>query len=310
MSDVDGTRYEVELDEGYADNTRLSYLSDWKQFVAWCLSQGRVPLPATPETLCAYVEAHKERHRPATIARRMTALIAIHRSRDLHDPTDHRTVKSTMRRMWREKGRAQKQALAINFERRERMLSCLGARTIDFRDAAMLTLAYDTGCRRSELVSLDVVDFERFDDCSAAVIVRRSKTDQEGEGLARYVSPDTMLRIDRWMVRAEIEDGPLVPGSQPVRGTVLGQDWRRRSSETCSRKLARRSGEDADELVQGTTGHSGRVGMAQDMTAAGIDLAAVMQAGGWQTPHMVARYAKRTAVRLGAAARLAKIQSR
>ena len=91
MSDVDGARYEVELDEGYADNTRLSYLSDWKQFVTWCLSKGRVPLPATPETLCAYVDAHKERHRPATIARRLTALIAIHRSRDLHDPTEHRT---------------------------------------------------------------------------------------------------------------------------------------------------------------------------------------------------------------------------
>jgi hypothetical protein len=65
-----------------------------------------------------------------------------------------------------------------------------------------------------------------------------------------------------------------------------------------------------EEQVRGISGHSTRVGMAQDMATAGIDLVSIMQAGGWKTPNMVARYIERLNARSGAAAKLAAIQGR
>ncbi len=43
----------------------------------------------------------------------------------------------------------------------------------------------------------------------------------------------------------------------------------------------------------GLSGHSTRVGGAQDMVGAGLDVAEVMQASGWRTPVMVQRAAYR-----------------
>jgi site-specific recombinase XerD len=51
------------------------------------------------------------------------------------------------------------------------------------------------------------------------------------------------------------------------------------------------------------SGHSLRVGMAQDLVAADMDMASVMQAGGWTTPRMVARYTEKLTARRGAVAR-------
>jgi hypothetical protein len=64
------------------------------------------------------------------------------------------------------------------------------------------------------------------------------------------------------------------------------------------------------ELVRDISGHSTRVGCAQDMAALGIELAAIMQAGRWATPEMVGRYTERLVAKRGAAAKLAALQNR
>jgi hypothetical protein len=56
-------------------------------------------------------------------------------------------------------------------------------------------------------------------------------------------------------------------------------------------------------LGDGFTGHSGRVGMAQDLAAAGVELPALMVAGRWQSPRMPARYIARQEAGRGAVAR-------
>ena len=60
----------------------------------------------------------------------------------------------------------------------------------------------------------------------------------------------------------------------------------------------------------GLSGHSTRVGGAQDMVGAGLDVGEVMVAGGWKTATMVARYSERLVARRGAAAKLARLQGR
>ncbi|MBE7158238.1 MAG: integrase, partial [Rhodospirillales bacterium] len=67
----------------------------------------------------------------------------------------------------------------------------------------------------------------------------------------------------------------------------------------------------APQQVARISGHSTRVGAAQDMAASErIELAAMMQAGGWKLPEMVGRYTARQTARRSAAAKLAVLQNR
>ena len=58
------------------------------------------------------------------------------------------------------------------------------------------------------------------------------------------------------------------------------------------------------------SGHSARVGAAQDMIASGIGLPAILQAGRWKTTAMVNRYGERVLARRSGAAQLARLQQR
>jgi len=64
------------------------------------------------------------------------------------------------------------------------------------------------------------------------------------------------------------------------------------------------------DTVAGISGHSSRVGAAQDMVRHGVELPAVMQAGGWRTGEMVGRYTRRLDARRSGAAKLAVLQNR
>ena len=64
------------------------------------------------------------------------------------------------------------------------------------------------------------------------------------------------------------------------------------------------------ELVEGLSGHSARVGAAQDMIAAGIELPAILHAGRWKSTAMVNRYGERLLARRSGAAQLARLQKR
>ena len=75
------------------------------------------------------------------------------------------------------------------------------------------------------------------------------------------------------------------------------------------KKMAERAGL-PETVVQGLSGHSARVGAAQDMIAAGIELPAILQAGRWNSIAMVNRYGERLLARRSGAAQLARLQQR
>lgn len=297
----------VAFDDGYADATRRAYSADWRCFVSWCEANSHAALPASPDAVAAFVDAKAEARKPATVARYVTCIAVVHRDRNLPDPTKSRLVTVALKRMYRKRGRRQRQALAVNLDLRNRMLAAAPKRLIGLRDRALLATAYDLGCRRAELVAVLVEDIERADDGSATILLRRSKTDQDGSGQIRYIAADTLGIIDTWLDQSEIEDGLLF---RPVdrHGNVgdrlapaeVGRIWK---------KLVAAAG-GSDELVCGVSGHSTRVGMAQDMAGAGIDMISIMQAGGWKTSSMVARYIERLEARNGAVPKLVLAQHR
>ena len=64
------------------------------------------------------------------------------------------------------------------------------------------------------------------------------------------------------------------------------------------------------QVVRRLSGHSPRVGAAQDMIASGIGIPAIMQAGRWKSAQMVQRYGERLLAKRNGAAQLARLQKR
>lgn len=304
----------------FADNTVRALAADSRIFAAWCRASGRTMLPATPETVAAFIDAQAELKSRATIERYRSSIAALHRAAGLPNPCNDELVRLAVKRMSRAKGRRQKQAEPLNRPSIERMLerktpTRLHRRLteagrdvplIALRNAALVAVAYDTLLRRSDLVALLIEDLERAGDGSGTILVRRSKTDQEAEGAIKYLALDTMSHVSAWLAAAGLERGPLfrpLTKGGRVGAAALGNAEVYR----LYREIATAAGV---KLARPPSGHSTRVGATQDMFAAGFELLEVMQAGSWKTPAMPARYGERLRAQRGAARKLATLQNR
>jgi integrase len=124
--------------------------------------------------------------------------------------------------------------------------------------------------RRSELAALDVADVEATDD-GLVVHIRRSKTDQEGEGasvgLPYGSDPNTcpVRTLRAWLAAADIDEGPIFRSATP-HGRITD---RRLPDEAVSHRLqraARAAGLDASRLAA----HSLRAGLITSAAEAGV----------------------------------------
>lgn len=277
----------------YSLATRRGYLSDLRIWRDWCSRRGVSAIPADPEDVASFLREQAEHKRPATIRRYAASISRAHSLLSLPSPTHSDTVRLSIKAIHREKGRRQKQAPPLTRAEIDAILGALSVRPtpLQIRDAALLAVAYDTMARRSELAALLWEDItENPDSHSGTVLIRRSKNDPEGEGSTRYLAPDTMILLTRW------RDLCRTP-------TVFGLSGKAISAAI--RRAARSAGLEGEYSA-----HSTRVGCAQDMAAAGLGTAEIMQAGGWHSAEMVARYTERQTAQRGASAKLAELQGR
>jgi site-specific recombinase XerD len=292
----------------YAGNTTRAYRADTAIFSAWCQANDRSALPAAAETVGAFIDAMAEIRKPATVRRYVSSVSKLHRAAALRNPAEGDVVRLALRRMHRSKGRRQDQALGLTAPLRGRLLDAMGTRLIELRNRALLSTAYDTALRRSELVALRTEDLSHETDGSGTVLVRQSKTDAEGTGRIVYLAPDTMRMIDAWMTATNLTGG-LLFRSVGKGGNRVGHSLDDGSVARVFKTMATTAGVRTETAAR-LSGHSTRIGLAQDLAADRIELPAIMQAGGWKTAAMVARYTERLAVRRSAAARLAESQGR
>ena len=291
----------------FSANTARALRSDLAIFGAWCTARGLGALPATPETVAAFVDAMAETRAPATVRRYVASIALAHRAAGCGRTLKSPEVRLALQRMHRRKGRRQAQAPAMTWPLRQRLVEAAGERPIDLRNRALLAVAYDALLRRSELVSLRVCDLFEEARGDATLLVRRSKTDGEGGGAFVYLAPDTVGLVRAWLDAAGVADGRLFRSVR--RGGGIGERLDPSQVPRIFKAMARRAGLPA-ELADGLSGHSTRVGAAQDMIAAGIELPAILQAGRWKSPAMVNRYGERLLAARSGAARLARLQRR
>ena len=300
-------RYVRSAGRAYSENTERAVRSDLAVYAGWCDGRGLRALPGTAETVAAFVDAMAESRAPATVRRYVASIAVAHRAigqgRTLKSPP----VRLALQRMHRSKGRRQGQAQGLTWPLRQRLLEAAGDRPIDIRNRALLAVAYDAMLRRAELTALQVTDLLEEMPGDATLLVRRSKTDGEGCGEIVYLAPDTVRLVRAWLAKAGIPGGRLFRSVH--KGGALGEGLDPSQVPRIFKAMADRAGL-PETVVQGLSGHSARVGAAQDMIAAGIELPAILQAGRWKSTAMVNRYGERLLARRSGAAQLARLQDR
>jgi len=273
-----------------SENTLRGYQSDWRDFCAWCEARELCPLPATPETVAAYIAECAPRLKAGSIQRRLNAISEAHKAVGLESPTHCPIVTNTMKGIRRTKGTASAQkAPALTADIRA-MINATDAGMIGQRDRALILLGFAGAFRRSELVELDVEDCA-FGKDGLTVTLRRSKTDQAGEGRKIGIpfggNPETcpMRTVQNWLELACISIGPLFRSinrhGQVGPGRLSGIDVAR-----IVKKLAERAGLDAGKYA----GHSLRAGHATSAAIAGASERSIMNQTGHRSVQMVRRY--------------------
>ena len=257
-------------------------------------------MPAEPMHIAVYLADRMEKHghRPATLQVAAAAVSHAHRSAGLDDPCTKREVKDTLRSAVRKAGREQRQAAGLTAEalneirksalkpRRGRGGKTETPETANRRgvvDIAMISLMRDAMLRISEAAALRWEDLTTHPDGTGRLRLKRSKTDAEGEGAVLFVSAPTMARL-----------GSL-RGEREGHGSVFGLGCRQIARRI--KKAALAAG-----LGGGFSGHSPRVGMAQDLARAGMELPRLMTAGRWRSPRMPALYIRNETAARGAVA--------
>lgn len=220
----------------------------------------------------------------------MCGLSAIHRLNRFEDHTKDPDVTLEMRRMHRKLGRSCKQAGGINADTLEKMILATDDSIRGIRDRALLLVAYETLCRRSELVSLRVQDIKtniKNGIKTSFILLRKSKTDQDSTGKWLHVSQRVHQALVEWLGKLPEEQEFLFCGINRALDTSpkIGAGQINR----IYKQIARKSGLNESE-IKIISGHSMRGGAAQDLLNSGASMPIIMQRGRWSKTDTVMRY--------------------
>ena len=275
----------------YAPSTIRAYRSDFAEFIGFCESKGSEAFPPDPITLSEFIGHVSEKGRSsATIRRAVAGISTIFRLNRMPDPSKDPEVVIAMKRMHRKLGRASSQAQAITANILEKLLATIDKTDRGIRDRALLLIAYDTLCRRSELVSLQIQDVKTVEKDGkehTTILLRRSKTDQESAGRWLHLSERAQAALKQWLEIIKDDKGPLFRGitnNHKITGQLGAGQVNRIYKNTA------RNAQLDENLIERISGHSCRVGAAQDLVNSGASFPIIMSKGRWSKTDTVMRY--------------------
>ena len=276
------------LEGAYAPNTLKSYYADTNAFVDWCSEKNIEPFPMTSQSIREYIETMADNYSYASIRRRLSCLRRINKLLGHQDHTHTEEVYIAIRRLKRSKCLDQQQAVGIYHDLLLKMIDAQPATLSGIRNKAMLSLGYDFLARRSELVALRTSDLEFTKDGALKGMIRKSKTDQYGRGRLVFGSERSAKLLRAWFRKKPKEIEAVFCAIN--HGQCLDRPICDRNVNEIIKKSVvkvKRFERPSDLEV---SGHSLRVGAAQDLLIKGYDLAAIMRAGGWSNAATVSRY--------------------
>lgn len=287
-SETNDWRYQFNrLEDAYAPSTMRCYRADVEAFETWCQSRQCKAFPASVETVCRFLQEQGADKAPSTVRRRLYAIRKVHRLLKLKDPTYDEEINLTFRRIRRAKHARPIQARGLTRDYLNRFLDVQPDNPWGLRNRAMLCLGYELLARRSELVALKTNDLEFLGNGTSRILIRRSKADPSGQGRLAFTSRTTTKAVHDWLQWR----GPAIKYLFcPIyQGRVVDRDLSTSTVKRLVKSSAKAAGLE-QEIVDSFSGHSLRVGAAQDLLCAGYDAAAIMRAGGWKSLNVLGRY--------------------
>ena len=247
-------------------------------------------VPATPAQIAAYVSQGAGNLKPATLRRRLASIGRAHTAQGMQNPCSSDLVRTVMRGVRRTHGAAQRQVRPVEPDQLRQI--CAGLTGVKGqRDRALLLLGFLGAFRRSELVGLRVADLD-FVSQGLVVTLRRSKTDQEGQGrrIAIPVGDSDLCAVKAvrdWLSAAAISEGPILRAVTRA-GRIGSAALSDKAVALIVKRLLQRIGIDATEY----SGHSLRAGFVTAAARAGARVDRIKAQSGHASDAMVARYVR------------------
>ena len=272
------------IDGAYAPSTIRAYQADVETFIKFCQSRQLESLPAQSTSICLFIEHLAEKNLSvASIRRAIAGISKIHQINQFPDCIQHPDVKLSLRQVFRKRGGQNHQAFGITHSMLEKLMPQNPISLRALRDNALVLIAYDTLARRSELVAYEVNDIrvQHHDKKTYySLRIKKSKTDQLALGRACPIRFETYQALTKWLDEAKIKEGFLLRG-------ILGkgqvqQSLTREQVNRIIKRLGRQPGL-PPETIRTMSGHSLRVGAAQDLLASGASMAMIMHRGDGQS---------------------------
>ena len=271
------------LKSSKAANTLRAYKADFSDFSLFCQQNGLVSMPSDPKIITLYLTHLAKSSKFSTLKRRLASISVIHKLNGHYLDTKHPIITENLLGIRRVKGTYQKAKKPILINDLKLIINAINHdknKKNKLENKALLLVGFAGGFRRSELVSLEHDDIE-FVTEGVKIFVRRSKTDQSGEGMTKGIPyftnteycPVTSLR--NWTKNKEIKSGKIFDMSDKNVSLII-------------KKYAALAGLDQSKY----SGHSLRSGFATSTAELGAEERSIMAMTGHKTTQMVRRYIK------------------
>ena len=267
-----------------SENTIRAYQSDYNDFLLFCSKNGFQAMPTQPKILALYITHLSSFSKYSTLKRRLASISILHKTKGHYIDTKHPIIIENLMGIKRANGSNQKGKKPLLINDLKILINVINeSKEKDkrkIRDKALILIGFSGGFRRSELVDIEYDDLE-FVAEGVKIFVKRSKTDQSGEGMTKAIPcfdnekfcPVKALR--KWTEIVNIRNGKIFNISDKSVALII-------------KKYANYAGLDSNKYA----GHSLRSGFATSTAESGAEERSIMAMTGHKSTEMVRRYIK------------------
>ena len=299
ISDIKALQEEtlLNLQSSKANNTVRAYKSDFNHFGLFCSQNGFKSLPSEPKVISLYLTYLSTKDvKMSTIKRRLVSIGVIHKLKGHYLDTKHPSIIENIMGIKRRKGSKQNGKKPILISSLKKIINVIDQKITQeikkLRDRTIILIGFSGGFRRNEIVSLDYEDLD-FVSEGLKINLRRSKTDQFGEGLVKalpYFDNSQYCPVNslqKWIQISKITSGPLF--RRFTKGSNLSEN---RLTDQTVALLIKKYLRLADIDSKNYSGHSLRSGFATSAAESGVEERSIMAMTGHKSTEMVRRYIK------------------
>ena len=287
----------LNLQSSKANNTVRAYKSDFNDFGLFCAQNGFKSLPTDPKIVSLYLTYLSTKDaKMSTLKRRLVSIGVIHKLKGHYLDTKHPSIIENIMGIKRRKGSLQLAKKPILISNLKEIINAIDKQNKEeikkLRDRSIVLIGFSGGFRRSEIVSLDYDDLD-FVPEGLKINLRRSKTDQFGEGLTKalpYFDNSQycpVVSLKKWIKISKITSGAVF--RRFSKGSRLSEN--RLTDQTVAiliKEYLKLTGIDSKNY----SGHSLRSGFATSAAESGAEERSIMAMTGHKSTEMVRRYIK------------------